>query len=386
MPHQRPTGWTASAILIGLFLSACGQDNKYVPPPPAKVTVATPTKQPVTDYLEATGNTAAVNATDLVARVPGFVAEIKYQDGALVTKGTLLFTIEPEPYRVKVEQSQAAETGAEANLKVNQNTLQRQSELLKSNNTPQSNYDSALAARDSAQSTLDQAKANTEIAKLNYDYTQVTAPFDGIVGARQVSVGQYVGGTATPTVLASIVQRDPIYVNFNISERDVLRIRADIARRGLTQNDIRKIVVEVGLQTESGYPHQGTVDYASPTVNSSTGTLAVRAILQNANNVLLPGYFVRVRVPLGPAQDALLVPDVALGSDQGGRYVLIVNGDDVVEQRKVEIGALVDGMRVIQKGIAAGDRVVVMGLLRAIPGNKVDPQTAPTAQGGGAAP
>ncbi len=386
MPHQRPTGWTASAILIGLFLSACGQDNKYVPPPPAKVTVATPTKQPVTDYLEATGNTAAVNATDLVARVPGFVAEIKYQDGALVTKGTLLFTIEPEPYRVKVEQSQAAETGAEANLKVNQNTLQRQSELLKSNNTPQSNYDSALAARDSAQSTLDQAKANTEIAKLNYDYTQVTAPFDGIVGARQVSVGQYVGGTATPTVLASIVQRDPIYVNFNISERDVLRIRADIARRGLTQNDIRKIVVEVGLQTESGYPHQGTVDYASPTVNSSTGTLAVRAILQNANNLLLPGYFVRVRVPLGPAQDALLVPDVALGSDQGGRYVLIVNQDNVVEQRKVEIGALVDGMRVIAKGITASDRVVVSGILRAIPGNKVDPQTAPTAQGGGAAP
>ncbi len=386
MPHQRPTGWTASAILIGLLLSACGQDNKYVPPPPAKVTVATPTKQPVTDYLEATGNTAAVNATDLVARVPGFVAEIKYQDGALVTKGTLLFTIEPEPYRVKVEQSQAAETGAEANLKVNQNTLQRQSELLKSNNTPQSNYDSALAARDSAQSTLDQAKANTEIAKLNYDYTQVTAPFDGIVGARQVSVGQYVGGTATPTVLASIVQRDPIYVNFNISERDVLRIRPDIARRGLTQNDIRKIVVEVGLQTESGYPHQGTVDYASPTVNSSTGTLAVRAILQNANNVLLPGYFVRVRVPLGPAQDALLVPDVALGSDQGGRYVLIVNQDNVVEQRKVEIGALVDGMRVIAKGITASDRVVVSGILRAIPGNKVDPQTAPTAQGGGAAP
>ncbi len=386
MPHQRPTGWTASAILIGLLLSACGQDNKYVPPPPAKVTVATPTKQPVTDYLEATGNTAAVNATDLVARVPGFVAEIKYQDGALVTKGTLLFTIEPEPYRVKVEQSQAAETGAAANLKVNQNTLQRQSELLKSNNTPQSNYDSALAARDSAQSTLDQAKANTEIAKLNYDYTQVTAPFDGIAGARQVSVGQYVGGTATPTVLASIVQRDPIYVNFNISERDVLRIRADIARRGLTQNDIRKIVVEVGLQTESGYPHQGTVDYASPTVNSSTGTLAVRAILQNANNVLLPGYFVRVRVPLGPAQDALLVPDVALGSDQGGRYVLIVNQDNVVEQRKVEIGALVDGMRVIAKGITASDRVVVSGILRAIPGNKVDPQTAPTAQGGGAAP
>jgi RND family efflux transporter MFP subunit len=384
MPHPRAIRWTASAILGAFFLSACGQGNNYVAPPPAKVTVATPTKKPVTDYLEATGNTAAVNATDLVARVPGFVAEIKYQDGALVTKGTLLFTIEPEPYRLKVEQSQAAEAGAEANVKVNENTLKRQSELLKSNNTPQSSYDTALAARDSAQSTLDQAKANTEIAKLNYDYTQVTAPFDGIVGARQVSVGEYVGGTATPTVLASIVQRDPIYVNFTISERDVLRVRADIARRGLTQDDIRKVVVQVGLQTETGYPHQGTIDYASPTVNASTGTLAVRAILQNTNNVLLPGYFVRVRVPLGPAQDALLVPDVALGSDQEGRYVLLVNQDNVVEQRKVEIGALVDGMRVIRKGITASDRVVVSGLLRAIPGNKVDPQTSPAAQAGGA--
>ena len=227
-----------------------------MPPPPAKVTVATPTKQPVTDYLEATGNTAAVNATDLVARVPGFVAEIKYQDGALVTKGTLLFTIEPEPYRVKVEQSQAAETGAAANLKVNQNTLQRQSELLKSNNTPQSNYDWRWPP----------ATPRSQLGPGESQYgdreTQLRLyAGDGAVRRHRGSTAGVcrtdVGGTATPTVLASIVQRDPIYVNFNISERDVLRIRPDIARRGLTQNDIRKIVVEVGLQTESGYPHQG---------------------------------------------------------------------------------------------------------------------------------
>ena len=143
-------------------------------------------------------------------------------------------------------------------------------------------------------------------------------------------------------MLASIVQADPIYVNFNISEQDVLVIRAEIARRGLTAQDLNKVPVEVGLQTETGYPHRGTLDYRAPTVNQSTGTLAARAILQNPGRVLLPGYFVRVRIPLDAPQDALLVPDVALGSDQGGRYVLVVNKDNVVEQRKVEIGQLVD--------------------------------------------
>jgi len=364
----------ATAVLATLSLSACGQGNQYVAPPPPKVTVAAPAQKPVTRYLEATGSTAAVNSTDLVARVAGFIAEIKYQDGAQVPKGMLLFTIEPEPYRVKLDQAKAAEAGADANLKQLQTAFQRQVELLARGNTPQAQYDQALAARDSAQSTFDQAQANTRIAQLNYDYTQVTAPFDGIVTARQVSVGQYVGSTANPTVLASIVQSDPIYANFNISEQDVLRIRAEIARKGLTPDDLRKVPVEIGLQTENGYPHQGTLDYYSPTVNPSTGTLATRAIFQNADHVLLPGYFVRVRIPLGEAQNALLVPDTALGSDQGGRYLLVVNKNNVVEQRKVEIGPLVDGMRVIASGLAADDRVVLSGLLRAIPGQTVDPQ------------
>jgi RND family efflux transporter MFP subunit len=326
-----------------------------------------------------------VNSADLVARVPGFIQTINYQDGAKVTKDTLLFTIEPEPYRVKLDQAKAAETGAEANLKSAEATFKRQEELLARGNTTQANYDQALAARDSAQSTLNQAKANTILAQINYNYTQVTAPFDGIVTARQVSLGQYVGGTATPTVLATIVQHDPIYVNFNISEQDVLKVRADMLRRGLDPADIRKVPIEVGLQTEEGYPHKGTLDYASPTINQSTGTLAVRAVLQNGDRVLLPGYFVRVRVPIGREQDALLVPDVALGSDQGGRYLLIVNKENVVEQRKVEVGPTVDGLRVIEKGIAADDRVIVGGILRAIPGNKVDPQmqTAQSAQDDG---
>jgi RND family efflux transporter MFP subunit len=329
----------------------------------------------VTRYLEATGNMAAVNSTDLVARVQGFVQAVNYEDGALVKKGTLLFTIEPEPYEVKLQQAQAAEVGAQANLKQAQANFERQADLVKRQVSTQANYDQALAQRDSAQSSVLQMQANTRLAAIDNDYTHVTAPFDGIVTARQVSVGQFVGAGGSPTVLASIVQTDPIYVNFTVSEQDVLRIRAEMARRGIGRDDLKKVPIEVSLQNERGYPHEGTLDYAAPTVNQSTGTLPVRGILPNVGRGLLPGYFVRVRVPLQRQDSALLVPDVALGSDQGGRYVLVVNAENVVEQRKVEIGPLVNELRVIDSGLKPDDRVIIAGILRAIPGQKVDPQT-----------
>ena len=204
----------------------------------------------------------------------------------------------------------------------------------------------------------------------------MSAPYDGIVTARQVSVGDYVGGTSTPTVLASIVQLDPIYVNFTVDEQDVLRIRAEIRKRGLTPEDLKKMPVEVGLQSEDAYPHKGMLDYASPTVDASTGTLAARAILQNPGRVLLPGLFVRVRVPTGTLDNALQVPETALGTDQGGRYLLVVGKDDVVEQRKVVVGPRNGTLRVIEKGIGPDDRVIVAGLLRAVPGQKVEPHEA----------
>jgi len=365
---------TAVVAAAALLLAGCGQDNHYVAPPPPRVTVAVPLRQSVTRYLEATGNTAAVNSADLVARVTGFVQEVNYQDGAVVKKGTLLFTIEPEPYSVKLDQAKSAEVGARATLKQAQTDFDRQAQLITSRAVSQSAYDQAQSTRDNAQSALSQAEANTRLAALNLEYAHVTAPFDGIVTARQVSVGQYVGSGASPTVLATIIQFDPIYVNFNISEQDVLRIREDIARRGLKPEDLKKVPVEVGLQSETGYPHEGTLDYASPTVNQSTGTLAARAVLSNQNRVLLPGYFVRVRVPVGEPKNDLLVPDTAVGSDQGGRYVLVVDKDNVVEQRKVEIGPKVNDQRVIDSGLKPEDRIVIAGVLRAIPGQKVDPQ------------
>jgi RND family efflux transporter MFP subunit len=364
----------AAGVMAAVILAACGQGNQYVAPPLPKVAVAKPVKQPITRYLEATGNTAAVNSADLVARVNGFIETINYQDGAPVKKGDLLFTIELEPYKVKLDQAKATEESANSTYNQQQAAYERSAELIKQKVTTQASYDQALANRDAAKSSLDNARANTRLAQINYDYAQVRAPFDGIVTARKVSVGTYVGGSGTPTVLATIVQLDPIWVNFNISEQDVIRVRAALAERGATRDDVMKYKVEAALQDETNYPHVGTIDYVAPTLSTTTGTLAVRGIFQNPKNVLLPGYFVRLRIPSPTEQVALLVPDIALGSDQGGRYVLVVNNDNVVEQRKVEIGPQIGSLRVIDKGLTENDRVVVSGTIRAIPGQKIDPQ------------
>jgi RND family efflux transporter MFP subunit len=362
----------ACAGLLAL-LSACGQENKFVAPPPPKVTVQLPLQQEVTPFLEATGNTAAVNTVKLVARVQGYVQEIKYQDGTPVKKGTPLFVIEPEPYKVKLEQAQAAEEGAKATLVNAQAEYQRQKELQAKDVSTQANLDKALASRDTAHANVLQAQANTQTAEINLGYTTVSAPFDGVVTARKVSVGELVGGDQ-PNELATIVQLNPIWVWFNLSERDVQKVRAAMAEQGVNFLELKgKVAVEAGLQTDTGYPYKGVLDYAAPTVNQSTGTLQVRGVFENAKFSLLPGYFVRVRVPTRPIQ-GLLVPDVAVGSDQGGRYLLVVNADNVVEQRRIELGQTFGQLRLVESGLKPDDRVVVSGLQDAIPGQKVDPQ------------
>jgi RND family efflux transporter MFP subunit len=358
---------------IAVLLTACGQENRFIAPPPPKVTVELPVQQTVTPYLEATGNVASVNNIKLVARVQGYVQEIKYQDGQVVKKGTPLFVIEPEPYKVQLEQAQAAEEGAKATLVNAEAEFTRQQELQAKDVSTQANLDKARANRDTARANVLQAQANTQNAEITLGYTTVSAPFDGVVTARKVSVGELVGGNQ-PSELATIVQINPIWVWFNLSERDVQRVRASMAERGVTVAElINKVPVEVGLQTETGYPHRGLLDYTSPEVNQSTGTLQVRGSFENAKAGLLPGYFVRVRVPLR-SEPALLIPAVAVGSDQAGRYVLTVNADNVVEQRRVLLGQVVGEMQVVESGVKPDERVVVSGILDAVPGQKVDPQ------------
>lgn len=373
VPAARLAGILGVAALAGL-LGACTDENKYVPPPPAKVSVVQPLKQEVTRYLEFTGNTAAINSVDLVARVEGFLMSIDYQDGKVVKKGDRLFLIQQDTYQADLDQANAQLASANAQLINAKAEYSRQSTLGQQDFASQAVVDKARAAMDQAQASVDAAKANIEIAQINLGYTTVTAPFDGIVTRHLADVGQLVGH-GQPTTLATIVQMDPIYAYFNIGENQVLRIKEALAARGRTIEDVKEVEVDIGLQNEGdAYPHKGRLDYVAPEVDPSTGTLLVRGLFDNKDLSLLPGLFIRVRVPAQKIPDALLVDDTAVGTAQQGSYVLVVNKDNMVEQKIVTTGQQMGQYRVIESGLSADDRVVVGGIQRAIPGAKVDPQ------------
>jgi RND family efflux transporter MFP subunit len=372
---RRCQNMAGCAVLVGVMLLAagCKKSNQYAPPPPPKVSVAKPVAQKITRYLEATGNTTAFASVDLVARIQGFVQGISYTDGAEVKTGDILFTIEPLPFQAKLNQAQAAEASAQATLVDAQANFVRAESLQRNSVASVQSLDDARAQRDTAQANVAQAQANTQIAAINYSYTRVLAPFDGRVSAHLVSIGDLVG--TQPTKLATIVQIKPIYVTFNVSEQVVIRIRGAALREGRRVESVQTIPVEIGLQGETGYPHRGHMDYVAPTVDPSTGTIIARGLLENADGVLLPGYFARVRVPLETGVEALLVPDAALAADQGGRYLLVIGPDHVVVQKHVTTGPLEGTLRVIEAGLAADDLVVVNGLQRAVPGQTVEPTT-----------
>ena len=369
--------FAALAALIAIaLLAGCRKRNTYAPPPPAEVGVAPPLVQTVTPYLDATGTSAAYNQVTLEARVQGFVKSIDYKDGDRVKAGKLLFVIEPEPYQAKLQQAQSQLASAQAQFRQADVEYRRQAALGKTNVATQSAVDQAKATRDTDEANVTNAEAGVAIAAINLSYTRVTAPFSGVVTNHLVSVGALVG-VSGPTDLASLVQLSPVYVNFTLSEAEVQRIRSELARSGRTLAELGKIRVDVGLITDTGYPFHGALDYAAPQVDTATGTLSARAVLPNTSRTLLPGYFVRVRIPLvHMAGKALLVPDAAIGTSQAGRYVLVVDKNDMVESRKVEIGALYGAWRVITSGLKPEDRVVVTGLTRATPGSKVAPKQA----------
>ena len=371
------SGACSLILVVGLACSvaACKPDNKFVAPPPPEVSVARPLQQKVVPYIEQTGNTQAVNTVDLVARVEGFLTEIEYQDGQFAKKGEPLFKIDPTTYAAKVKQAEAEVVSAKALLVQAEAEFKRQETLLRQNVSAQNTYDQAKAKRDSNQANVENQTANLVIAQANLDYTGVLAPFDGVVTKRLVSVGELVGATG-PTKLATIVQLDPIYVSFNLSEQDVLNIRRNLADRRITLEQLNKVPIEIGLMTEQGYPHKGHLDYVSPNVDATTGTVLVRGVFDNPDRTLLPGFFVRVRVPIGLAEKTMLaVPDRVLAEDQTGRYLMVVNKDNVVEQRRVKVGQLLVGnLRAIESGLSADDRVVITTNGRAIPGAKVVPK------------
>ena len=375
----------ALALASLLAIAGCEDANTYRPPPPAEVTVAKPEAQKVTLYMQLTGQSTPVNQVDLVARVQGFLDKVGYKDGAAVKKGDLLFQIDKRDYEIALQIAEAAVVQQEALLLQANADLKRKADLVKTAAVSVASLDESRAKRDSTQAALAQAKGQVEQAKRNLEYTTILAPFDGLVSKRLVDPGAMVGA-GSPTKLATIVQVDPIYVDFNVDEQQVLTIREQLRDHNVTLKDLGPIPVGVGLQTEEGYPHTGTLNYVAPQIDASTGTLAGRAILDNKDGFLSPGMFVRVRIPKQKDVSSLLVPDIALGNNQQGRYLLVVNADNIVEQRQVAVGEEVDrGLRVITGGLKPDERVVVGGLMRALPGNKVVPLPAAeaAAQDGG---
>ena len=360
--------------LVGLLLAACGQQNAFVAPPPPKVVVAKPLQKPAVQYVEATGNTAPLMSVDLEARVQGFLEKINYKDGATAKQGTLLFEIQRDTYEAQLAQAKANLESAEAAVVNNEIQYQRQLTLGRQGNlaNTQKQIDDAKMALDQAKASVDSAKASVDLAAINLGYTQVTAPFDGVVTRHLVDVGALVGYSG-PTTLATILQIRPIYVYFTVSEDVVLRIKQRMAKEGQKVQDLHQLPVEIGLATDGGYSRSGHVDYIAPQVNTATGTLDVRAIFENSDIGLLPGYFVRVRVPVQQTEGALWVDATAVSQNQLGEYVLVLGADNIVEQRQVKVGQEEEGLRVIASGLTPDDWVITNGIQRAVPGQKVNP-------------
>jgi RND family efflux transporter MFP subunit len=338
---------------------------------PPTIPVVQPKVQTVSDYLEVTGNAAAVTQVKLIARVVGFLEQVRFADGALVKKNDLLLTIQRDQYKAQLQQAQAQLELQQAALLYAKTEVVRYTALLKRDAATQVDVDHWVFERQSAEANILAAQAQIALAQLNLSYTDIRAPFDGQMGKHLVDPGNVVGGNGQEAALAEIVQLDPIYVVANISSQQALQIRANLDQRRLTLDELHRIPVDVALSDETGYPHHGTIEYVAPAIDQATGTLLVRGILQNPDRTLLPGMFVKIRLPMGKiVQSALLVPDKALQEDQGGRYLLVLSQDNIVQQRYVQLGQLIGSLRVITSGLAAGDRVVVGELWRAGPGTR----------------
>lgn len=378
--HAGLRNWRVLTAALLLFLAAgCGdKKNEYVAPPPAKVTVAKPEVRTVTENMEFTGNTAAYNTVKLVARVQGYLERIHFLDGARVKKGEVLFTIQQEQYKAQLQQAQSEVAAAKAKLDNAITEYERYLSLRQQKAGPQTLVDQWKYTRDATAAALESAQAQVVLAKLNLSYTTVAAPFDGRMGRHLVDVGNLVGGGGQETVLAEINQIDPLYVYFTINERDLLRVigeRVPTSKTGAGQKE-EKQELFMGLASDKGYPKQGVLDFAAITANPQTGTLQLRGIFPNQKGEMLPGLFARIQAPFQQTKDALLVPADAVGFDQLGNYLLLVKDKNIVERRQVEIGEQVGEMRVIRSGLNGGERVIVDGMLRAIPGREVTPEEA----------
>jgi len=371
------------AMVIVLLLAGCGDSNTYVEPPPPQVTVATPVIQDVTSYLEFTGTTAAIDYAEARARVAGVLESLHFTPGTYVEQGDLLFVIDPRQYEAELQAAEAELASARADEILAQTELARAKELYKKSAGAESDIVKWQGQLGTARAAILRAEAKIEIAALNVEYTQVAAPISGRVGREQVDLGNLVGN-GEATLLTEITRFNPMYVYFNLNERDLLRVlklyKEKIKRDGINTTSVyiqeAQLPVYMGLANEEGYPHEGVFEFAESAVDTGTGTMELRGIFANDEQppALLPGLFARIRVPVASRADMLLVTERAVARDQGGAYLLVVSSENKVERRSVVTGRLIDGLIVIKEGLRKDDRVVVEGVQRARPGRMVAPE------------
>lgn len=379
----RPSCFLAAISL--LVMGGSSGCQRAAGPPPAKklaeVFVAHPTTDKVTEFEEFTGHLVATKSVVLRSRVSGYLEALKFEDGARVKEGETLFVIDSRQYRATASNAKALYDQASSRLDNMASQDQRARTLLKRDAIPTEQSETLGYQRAEAQSAVNAAQAAQELAELNVDFTIVKSPIDGVISNRQVDPGNLV--KADDTILATIVTQAPIYAYFDVNERTFLRLQRMI-RKGHIQRadeagvDKKGLEVMISLADEDQFTHVGRIDFLDNQLDANTGTLRVRAVIQNEDGLLTPGLFVRVRFPVSPEHEALLVQEQALGTDQGQRFLYVLDDENKVSYRRVKIGWLDNGRRVIEEGIKPGDRIVVNGLQRIRPGDTVAPKLAPT--------
>lgn len=363
----------ASLLLAISAVTGCREAPAVAPPPPPEVTVATPEVRDVTVFEEFVGTTEAFRSVEIRARVQGFLDRIAFEPSSFVRRGQLLFVIEPAPYEAQRDRAAANLQSAQAALRRAESDLDRLEQAVRTNAVSQQEVTRARAERDQASAALLEAGAALTNAEIQLGYTRLESPIDGLVSRNYVDVGNLVG-VGEPTLLTTVRRIHPIYAYFEVSERFVARA---LEQRGGHRNpDELENTKATLLLEETGLEIEGYLDTLENTVDTATGTIRVRGVFPNPNAKIFPGFFVRVRLPGDEIEGAVLVRETALGTDLGGRYVMVVGADDVVERRYIEPGPLQsDGTRVILQGLEAGERYISEGLQRARPGLPVTPVT-----------
>lgn len=370
---KQSSRWAYWLVAFSVTLAGC---QKAVapskPPPPPEVEFAKPVVQTVTDFEEYTGRLAAVKVVDLRARVSGHLDEVQFIDGADIAANAPLFRIDPRPFAAELEQAEAAVQQMEARLERTKRQESRLVALAEKSITTIEQLEQSKFDKLEADGTLKAARAARDLAKLNLEFTEITAPFAGRISRRLVDPGNLVKADETP--LATLVSLDPIYAYFDVDERTVLKVQRLIAKGDMQSARDKAIEVELGLADETEFTLKGRVNFVDNQVSATTGTLRLRAEIDNPRKLLTPGMFVRVKVPVGIPREALLVREEALISDQGQRYVYVLDEKNFAQYRRIKTGRLQQGLRVVDDGLSSSDRVVVNGLQRIRPKSEVSPK------------